>query len=336
MNSLQTLLYPFEAGTLPLPTAGMRGIFFNAQPALRRPDGFNAELLLVQGFRPLFLPLERSGHDIAAEPRGDGYDLAFVIAGRHRRQNELWIAQALARIRPGGTVLVAGGKTDGIASLKKRVGELLPVAGAASKHHGVVFWLERPGQEAEADKAITALTPPQPLAAERFHTAPGSFSADDVDDGSRLLADSLPSDLSGNVADFCAGWGYLSARLADLPGVASIDLYEADFASLEAARRNLAGARPSVGFYWHDLVAEPVAARYDAIVMNPPFHQGRAAEPDLGMRMAGAARAALKPGGRLFLVANRSLPYERALAEGFRAHGEVVRDAKFKVLWAVR
>jgi len=57
--------------------------------------------------------------------------------------------------------------------------------------------------------------------------------------------------------------------------------------------------------------------------------------------MIAAARTALRPGGRLFVVANRQLPYERALsqgsgAQGFRAQGETVRDARYKVLWAVR
>lgn len=333
---LDTLLYPFDAGLLPMPPAGSRGIVFNAQPGMRRPDGFDAELFLVQGFRSLYLPLQRSGDDIAPEPQADGYDFALVVAGRHRRQNELWIAEALGRTRACGTVLVAGGKTDGIASLRKRVGELLPLAGSASKYHGIVFWFERPGAGAALDSAIGSLTPRPALADGRFHTAPGGFSADGVDAGSRLLADNLPGDVSGAVADFCAGWGYLSVRLAEAPVIASIDLYEADFGSLEAARRNLDGVRPTLAFHWHDLAVEPVAGRYDAVVMNPPFHQGRAAEPDLGLRMIAAARAALRPGGRLFLVANRGLPYEKTLAEGFRMHGEIARDGVYKVLWAQR
>jgi 16S rRNA (guanine1207-N2)-methyltransferase len=334
MTALQTLFHPFEAGLVPLPSSGTRGIVLNAQPGMRWPEGVGA--MLVQGFRPLFLPLQRSGHEVAPEPKGEGYDLAMVIAGRHRRQNEIWVAEALACTRPGGTILIGGGKTEGAASLRKRMGELLPLAGSASKYHGVAFWLERPEQDA-ALGAIDALTPQSRLVAGRFHTAPGGFSADGVEVGSRLLADNLPPDLSGHVADFCAGWGYLSVRMAEgLPGVTSIALYEADFASLEAAQRNLAAASPEMTFHWHDLAAEPVAARYDAIVMNPPFHQGRAAEPDLGLRMIAAAKAALKPGGRLFLVANRELPYEKMLADGFRTHGEVVRDAGYKVLWAAR
>jgi 16S rRNA (guanine1207-N2)-methyltransferase len=336
MSVLQTPYYPFETGLLPLPAAGTRGIVFNAQPAMLRPEGFSAELSLVQGFRPLFLPLERSGHEIAAEAQGEGYDLAFVIAGRHRRQNELWVAEALARTRPGGTILVAGGKTDGIASLRRRAGDLLPLAGSASKHHGVVFWLERPVDEAQAASAVAALTPTPSLVDGRYRTAPGGFSADKVDAGSLLLAENLPGDLKGKVADFCAGWGYLSVRLAERPNISSVDLFEADFASLEAARQNMARFAPDMpaAFHWTDLASEQITGRYDAVVMNPPFHQGRAAEPDIGLAMIRAAHAALKPGGRLFLVANRGLPYEAELKQLFKASGEAVRGGGFKVLWA--
>ena len=60
--------------------------------------------------------------------------------------------------------------------------------------------------------------------------------------------------------------------------------------------------------------------------MNPPFHRGRAAEPEIGAGMIRAAAKALKPGGRLFMVANRQLPYETVLAAVFSSHGEIARE----------
>ncbi|TAM99599.1 MAG: methyltransferase, partial [Rhizobiaceae bacterium] len=111
----------------------------------------------------------------------------------------------------------------------------------------------------------------------------------------------------------------------------------ADYEALEAARRNLpAGETPSRDFFWHDLIGETVVRRYDTVVMNPPFHAGRAAEPHLGQQMIRMAAQALKPGGRLILVANRPLPYEAVLAEAFSTHGEFARDDRFKVLWGRR
>ena len=204
------------------------------------------------------------------------------------------------------------------------------------KYHGLAFWFRRP-PGVEAAMALRAANPAT-LVENRFHTAPGMFSHDRVDPASRFLAGNLPPTLSGAVADFCAGWGFLAAEVADgFSAVSSLDLYEADFESLEAARTNLQAAPVQKNFFWHDLLAEPVQRRYDAVVMNPPFHKGRAADPaGIGGGIIRAAAAALKPGGNLFLVANRHLPYEPVLAASFANHKELARDAAFKVLAARR
>jgi 16S rRNA (guanine1207-N2)-methyltransferase len=178
---------------------------------------------------------------------------------------------------------------------------------------------------------------PAMLVEGRFHTAPGMFSFDRIDFGSKLLADHLPVDLRGHVADFCAGWGYLSAEvLARCPRVSALDLHEADFEALEAAKENLASATLKPRFFWTDLLSEAVEQRYDVIVMNPPFHRARVTEPEIGAGMIRAAAKALKPGGRLFMVANRQLPYEPVLAAAFSSHGEIAREGMFKVFSARR
>ena len=118
-------------------------------------------------------------------------------------------------------------------------------------------------------------------------------------------------------------------------GLDAIDLYEADFESLEAAKANLGAAgRAGVRLPWHDLTAEKVEKKYDLIVMNPPFHHGRAAEPEIGQAMIRAASSALKPGGRLLMVQNRGLPYDQALRAGFSDVAEVARDGAFRVISA--
>jgi 16S rRNA (guanine1207-N2)-methyltransferase len=300
------------------------------------PEGFEAELTLVQGFRPDFTKLKAGRHRVVAEPEGEGYDLVLVHAGKHRGLNELMLAEALRRAGPASVIVTAGTKDDGIASLRKRVEVLTPLTGSLSKFHGQAFWFDRP---ADARALATMLEAPhrEALIANRYRATPGMFSHDRVDAGSKLLAQHIPADLSGAVADFCAGWGYLACEVLDrCAGIASLDLYEADHASLEAAKLNLADARVPVAFHWADLASEPVPRRFDAIVMNPPFHQGRAADPGIGHAMIRAASAALKPNGRLYMVANRGLPYEAALAAGFRQSGELIRDQTYKVLWAKR
>lgn len=335
-GSSATLFHPFETGTLELPAAGSRVLFLGAEPGFRLPDGFSADLSLVQGFRPWFHALA-SRHHVTPQPEGKNFDAALVLCGRHRGENELRIAEALERVRPGGLILVAGGKDDGVASLRKRVEGLVELEGHMPKHHGIAFWFRRPAEISEPVAALRAGNAETSIDG-RFVAAPGMFSSDRIDAGSKLLAAHLPDKISGAMADFCAGWGFLAAELASrYPKISTLDLYEADFTSLEAAKRNVAATdtlKPR--FFWHDLLTEEVPHRYDFIVMNPPFHQKREAEPDMGQRMIRTASAALKPGGRLLMVANRQLPYEKTLAEVFSSYSEVARDGMFKVLEARR
>lgn len=336
-EALKTLFHPFEADALPSFGKDKRALFLGVEAGFRLPDGFEAKLSLVQGFRPDFMSLQASGYAIVPEAEGEGYDLALVLAGRHRGLNELRIAEAVERTGEGGLIVVAGGKEDGIASLRKRVGELVEIDGHLPKYHGIAFWFRRPAGE-DIAKALRAANPSL-LVEDRFETAPGMFSYDRVDAGSRFLAEHLPTDIRGQVADFCAGWGFLSAALVERgSNLAGIDLYEADHPSLQAAGRTLGRLAPGlpVRMFWHDLAGEPLGERYDAIVMNPPFHRGRAAEPELGAAIIRAAAKALKPGGRLFMVANRQLPYEPVLGSAFSSHAEVVRNDAFKVLAARR
>lgn len=332
---LKTLFHPFEADEIPLPPEGAKVLFLGAEPGPRLPDGFEAALHPVQGFRPSLRALEMAGHKATPRAEGSGYEAALVLAGRHRGQNELRIAEAIERTATGGLILVAGSKDDGIAPLRKRIAEMVELEGHMPKHHGVAFWFRRPAS-GEVANTLRAANPHM-LVDDRFRTAPGMFSFDRIDTGSQLLADHLPGDLRGNIADFCAGWGFLSAELlARCSGVTGLDLYEADFESLEAAKRNLAGARLAPRFFWTDLLGEAVEQRYDAIVMNPPFHRARATEPEIGAGMIRAAAKALKPGGRLWMVANRQLPYEPVLSAAFSSHAEIVREGMFKVFSARR
>jgi 16S rRNA (guanine1207-N2)-methyltransferase len=77
-------------------------------------------------------------------------------------------------------------------------------------------------------------------------------------------------------------------------------LFEAHYPSLKAAERNLAPMAGDVKLAanWCDLTSEPVARQFEWIVMNPPFHAGRASEPDIGKAFIAAASKALVPGGR--------------------------------------
>ena len=165
----------------------------------------------MQGYRPDYLALQRVGLSVTPEAEGEGYDLALVLLGRHRRENEQRLADALKRTRPGARIAAACAKKDGGGSVRRRMAELLDLEDHASKHHGVVFWLRRPDA---IEAALAALQAPESVA-DGYITAAGGFSDDGIDPGSALLVECLPDNLSGAIADFAAGWGYLSVAASE-------------------------------------------------------------------------------------------------------------------------
>lgn len=333
-ESVKTLFHPYHAGSLAVPAAGQSYLFLGAETGFALPEGFAADLRCIQPQRPDFRRLEAAGLAPAPEADGDDYAGALVLCGKHRGDNENRIAEALQRVSAGGTIVVAGGKEDGIQPLRKRLAQLGLSIEALPKYHGWALWFTRPD---DVSAAIAALTSKPMLVDGRFHTRAGMFSHEKPDAGSLLLAERLPSDFDGNAADFGAGWGYLSVMLAERsPRLARVDLFEADYNALECAKRNMAENCPSVNarFFWQDLAGEPVKEKYDLVIMNPPFHEGHAAEPSLGQAFVRAAASALKGGGKLLMVANRGMPYEPVLAETMKEHAEVCRNARFKVLSA--
>ncbi|MEO0402063.1 MAG: class I SAM-dependent methyltransferase, partial [Pseudomonadota bacterium] len=164
-------------------------------------------------------------------------------------------------------------------------------------------------------------------------TAPGVFSADGVDPASELLVGALPDAMVGTVADLGAGWGYLSAHILT-PDVAAVHLVEAHDMALQCARHNVTD--PRAQFHWADATQWKPAEQVDAVVMNPPFHSGRAADPSLGRAFIAAAARVLKPHGALWMVANRHLPYEDTLTSHFAKVVDLDGDARFKLVRAER
>lgn len=340
--ALQALWLPFAEGLLEWPAGG--ALFLGARdgwPLHARPL---PGLACVQPFKPAFDALQRSGLAVAREADPSRrWPLVLLLPSRQREATRALFARAVSMLAPGGRIVAAMPNAEGA---KSGAADLARIAGplqASSKHKCRVFWsqpLEAPVDPGLAAEWLALGEPcelPFEVAGHRVRSRPGVFAWDRIDRASALLAEHLPGDLSGEGADLGAGWGYLAMEvLARNPGVRGMDLYEADAGAVDLARANLApfADRARLGFHWHD-VATGLPRQFDFIVCNPPFHaQGRADRPDIGRAFLAAAAGALASGGRLWLVANRHLPYEGVLDARFASVRTVAQADGFKVLEA--
>jgi 16S rRNA (guanine1207-N2)-methyltransferase len=326
-----TLLLCFSKGLAREPAAGERWLFLNADLLPDEGRELSPMLACEQGFRPVFLALRKAGLDVSPSRSGEsGFAGALMLVTRSRQRNELLLRRAYDSVVPGGVIVVAGNNDDGAKSLRKFVQRHCGAVESLSKHHAIGFVLQR------GTGANPFPVPPNPQRGA-FEIAPGMFSADGPDEGSRILADHFEGRVRGRVADLGTGWGYLGTQLLSrCPEVVELHCIEADHASLEAARTNLAALEGDrrILFDWLDVISEPLPSGFDWVVMNPPFHNDRAAEPALGAAFIAAAAGTLKPGGRLLMVANRNLPYEQALAAAFAGVETLSETHGFKVIEA--
>ena len=281
-----------------------------------------SRVTVLTGFRPDQDHFAGLGYSVTPAPF---YVAGVVCLPRAKALGRDLVAQAVAQVVPGGPVLVDGQKTDGIDSVQKD----LRAAGVALsepviKAHGKAFAVA-------AGQALPSGWAGGPVQlASGFWTAPGVFSADGPDAGSVLLASCLPADLPSRVGDLGAGWGYLTKAILERRSVKVVDVVEAEAAALDCARWAIQD--PRAVFHWADARSFRPAALWGAVVMNPPFHVGRAAKPELGVAFLKAAHRGLASDGRLWLVANRQLPYEAALNAMFRKVEVLAQGPVHKVI----
>lgn len=337
---LDALFLPLASGELRVPADG-RVLVLRARDGACLREFAGPGWLCQQSFKPFADRLRDAGLVVGEPGEDERFALVMVLPPRQRDEARALFAHAARHVQAGGSVLAAMPNAEGAKSAEADFSRLFGSVCSHSRRKCRVFHAR-----VEASLAASPLAEWASLAAPRRTSAgylsrAGLFAWDRVDAASALLAAHLPEDLCGHVADLGAGYGYLATRVvARCPGVDAIDLYEAEARALEVAQVNLAeavaagGHEVAVALHWHDVTAG-LAQRYDAIVSNPPFHQGRADLPELGRAFIASAAAALRPGGRLWMVANRHLPYEATLAALFARVCTVTVENGFKVIEAV-
>lgn len=257
-------------------------------------------------------------------------DLAIVVMPKSREQLRFWLA-ALAgqRKTPLECWLVgpARGGVRGGASDLEAVADHVVLLDSA-RHCKLYGAFLRPSDFDSDTWAMKFSVEGLPVV-----SWPGVFSHGRLDDGTRLLLDVLKeAPPTGTVLDVGCGAGVLTLWLAARG--ARVCAVDQSAAAVAATRASLKEAGLEADVRGGDLY-QGIAARFDAIVTNPPFHDGTRQTLDISHRLIREAPARLNRGGVLWLVANRGLPYDAWLNEAFARSEVVAENARFRV-WKAR
>ena len=264
---------------------------------------------------------------------GRQFDLVCLIlpADRGSALVRFWLERAFYFTKPGGRVLVTGDKDKGFERYFKEAKSFFGNAEILERSKGLrVGILEKSLTEKPVRPESERFTIEAQGLKLECEAMPGVFSSGKLDAASKVLLEHLPNPSGKTVLDIGAGYGALGGLLA-LEG-AKVTMLEDDWFSVKSIERMIELNNLNARVLHSDVDSSlEKTAKFDLIVMNPPFHVGKDVILDVALEFIQAAGRHLEPGGEIWVVANHFLPYEQTLSSLGRVR-EVARKNGFKVL----
>jgi 16S rRNA (guanine1207-N2)-methyltransferase len=266
-------------------------------------------------------------------PPSGPFALAALRLPRGKDELVMSLHAAASVLLPGGSILVYGAKDEGIQGALGSLEDLFadPETVAIGGHCRVLKGVRRQ----EESKVRTALgqwrirvSLDHPDLPSSWVSYPGVFAHGRLDEGTRLLMGALPSLPRGaRVLDYGCGSGVVGYVARSRGEEVTVELLDVDAVALEAARENV----PGCVSHLHEGLPPKGFGPYDAIFSNPPFHKGKAEDPEMIISLVRGAPALLGRRGILVFVAQRRLSLEGALQDAFRDVTVLAQDSTFRV-----
>lgn len=162
------------------------------------------------------------------------------------------------------------------------------------------------------------------------------FAEGRVDPGTQVFIAHLPQmSEKESLIDLGCGNGIMGILSARACHAKQAYFCDESFMAVDSARQNSTSNLADVEVYVEAGNSIPEHfPEVDLVVCNPPFHQQQAMSTDMAMQMFKDAHKHLKPGGELWIVANRHLGYFGPVKRLFGHCENMAQHAKYVVLRA--
>ncbi len=246
--------------------------------------------------------------------------------------SKAWILYGLqvaaSALKAGGRLYVIGAKDRGILSIGKHMDELFGNVETLtiSKGHRVLSSVgtdvSRPSFDIDS-------------ATGRDTSVPTLFAGSKLDEGTRLLLETMEVRVSDEALDIGSGAGFIGLHIARLASRGHVMMVDSSLAAVAASQQAIEeSGLDNIQVLPSDGVQAVQTQHFDLVATNPPFHQGGLQTTATAESFIRGAAQVLHQQGRFYLVANRFLKYEPTLKAHFKEVEEIGGNTRFKVLLA--
>ena len=282
---------------------------------------------------------QKTGIDVvfATQPNDSMFDQVIIFVPKAKEQLLYVLEQCAARLGQAKHIFLVGEKKAGIEGAAKLLNTLGKSIKLDSARHCQLWQLT-------LEKTITA----QPLSAWLKHytytlnhhtlkicALAGVFSQKNLDIGTQQLLPFLAQVKTGEILDFGCGAGIIGLVLAKLNPNHHITAADIDAFALKSTELTFAENGLSTQLKCQAITdIQDIKQNFDAIVSNPPFHQGVQTHYQASENLCHFAKQHLQPQGELWIVANRFLNYPLLIEQSFGQCQTKIDSHGFKVLYA--
>ena len=328
---------------LPRHEAGDSGLWINPEKDgcwQQAADACSSFKLFCQD-HGCFRYLQGSGANVGfgAFPDTDNGNYQWVILNLPRQKALLGMLLdcAATLLNANGTLWLAGENRAGIkSSIKHLQSRFSRVSKLDSARHCTLFTASGISGETTFDPAVyrEEWLLDSGSANLTVVSYPGVFAHGRLDPGTALLLDVIGAvPIEGAVLDFACGAGVIGASIARRHEHANLTLLDSNGLALRACKETLAAN----GLHGNVLASDGLSeleGSFDLVISNPPIHDGVKTDTGMSKRLLDTVHDHLRPGGRLIMVANIHLPYEKWLTQTFRRCRQLASNEHYKVLGA--
>jgi len=285
-------------------------------------------------------------------PQTTGWDSVLLTIPKERRFTRTLLLAAWEALKPDGRLLLAGPTKGGAKAAIKDAERLFGNASVLGyrNHQRVAVCVkgatppiplpkeyQQPGIAPGTQHFIQIQRPEGTL---NLETHPGIFSWEALDEGTALLLEHLKIERGARVWDVGCGCGVIGLSAA-LTGAARVTLSDVNLLAVKFTQQNAIhnGLVEKTEIFTADglqpIFHSPLeTSDFDIIVSNPAFHRSREIDKSMADGLIAQAADLLAPHGRLLIVANHFLNYDRFMQKHFQQVKKLAETNKFHVIEA--